>query len=161
MRKILLVLVPWVLIPSLSFCSPSITVEEDVWDMGDVEKGARSEKDFVIKNTGDEQLVIAANALKEMKYWKMEPHNELVNGSTEAYCLAAVGDRYLIYAPAGGTIKLNLINVKGEFESKWLDPRIGHYLNLTKINGGEVFTTYTPNNEDWVLLIIKIERGSK
>jgi hypothetical protein len=104
---------------------------------------------------GDEQLVIAAEAMRQLQYWKMNPHNELVAGSEEAYCLAEPGRQYMIYTPNGGTVKIDLRGEAGTFEVRWLNPRDGSYLNLYQIEGNAVRTTYAPTNEDWVLILHK------
>ncbi len=70
-----------------------------------------------------------------MQYWKMNPHNELVSGSLEAYCLAEPGAQYMVYIPNGGIVKLNLEQAPGLFELKWLDPSTGNYSKSTTIDG--------------------------
>lgn len=101
---------------------------------------------------GDEQLKIATDYLTGIEYWKMNPNNRLVIGSTEAYCLAEQGKRYIVYAPDGGTVKLNLSKAKGTFTTRWLDPRMGSFLASSIIvHGGQWATFEAPDERDWVL----------
>ena len=59
-----------------------------------------------------EQLIIATNAILSMQYSKMNPYNELVTGSLEAYCLAEPGAQYMVYSPNGGDIKIKKSETK-------------------------------------------------
>ena len=83
----------------------------------------------------------------------MNPHNSLVAGSTEAYCLSEPGKQYVVYAPIGGTVKLDLGSVSGAFDYKWLNPRTGSYQGNGVFGSGSVQTVVAPTNQDWVLLV--------
>ncbi|MBW7996620.1 MAG: DUF5060 domain-containing protein [Candidatus Glassbacteria bacterium] len=102
---------------------------------------------------GDEQLALAAEHIKRYEYWKMEPHNELVQGGGEAYCLAEPGRQYMVYAPAGGKISLDLSEATGKLSARWFDPRDGSYGEPFTVSGGGVGTFTAPGAEDWVLSI--------
>ena len=102
---------------------------------------------------GDEQLLIATDAIRQLEYWKMNPHNELVEGSTEAYCLAEPGVQYVVYVPNGGDVKLDLTGFSGEFEATWLDPRVGGYSDPLAVSGGSARALSAPSAEDWVLVV--------
>ena len=102
---------------------------------------------------GDEQLLIATDAIRQLEYWKMNPYNELVEGSTEAYCLAEPGAQYVVYVPTGGDVKLDLTAFAGEFEAKWLDPRTGEYSDPWTVTGGAIRTFTAPAAEDWVMIV--------
>lgn len=106
-----------------------------------------------VNTVGDEQLAIAVDALKQLNYWKMSPHNELVERSSEAYCLAEPGKQYLIYAPRGGAVKIDLSGTTKIFEAKWLDPRLGGYSDFSQIDGGAIRVLNAPTAADWVLVI--------
>ena len=103
------------------------------------------------KLTGDEELRIATDYLLTLDYWKMKPDNSLVAGSKEAYCLAEPGKRYTVYAPKGGTVKLDLRAVAGSFEAHWLDPRAGGFTLAGIVPGGAEATLEAPDPRDWVL----------
>ncbi len=102
---------------------------------------------------GDEQLAIAWEHMAGYEYWKMEPHNELVAGSDEAYCLAEPGRQYMVYAPDGGQIVLNLSEAESELQARWFNPRDGSYGEQFSLAGGQSVKTSAPGGEDWVLSI--------
>ena len=110
---------------------------------------------------GDEQLLIATAALQALEYWKMNPHNELVAGSAEAYCLAEPDAQYLIYAPNGGEIRIDLSSFKGTFVARWLDPRDGGYSEPVSSVGNYVRTFTAPTPEDWVLIVTYSTKQTK
>jgi hypothetical protein len=90
-----------------------------------------------------------------MQYWKMNPHNELISGSLEAYCLAEPGAQYMVYSPNGGIIKLNLEQAPGLFEFKWLDPFSGDYSKSTDIVGGGNLSFSLEDGLERVLILHK------
>jgi len=104
---------------------------------------------------GDDQLKIATDTMNEMSYWRMTPHNEFVNGSKESYCLAEPGAQYIVYAPNGGEVKLDLSDAQGEYNVRWLDPRTGEHLERPNIQSGGGCTLDAPDGEDWVLFVTK------
>ncbi len=57
----------------------------------------------------------------------MNPANEFVRGSDEAYCLAEYGKQYIVYAPNGGMIRMNLPGAGAGLKAEWLDPRTGEH----------------------------------
>ncbi|MFH1068367.1 MAG: DUF5060 domain-containing protein [Candidatus Glassbacteria bacterium] len=100
---------------------------------------------------GDEQLALAAGHLREYEYWKMKPHNELAAGGAEAYCLAEPERQYLVYAPAGGSLRLDLGPGAAKYTARWFDPREGAYTPAGEITGGAVHDFAAPDGRDWVL----------
>ncbi len=105
---------------------------------------------------GDEYLAIAGKALSETEYWKMRSHNEFVQGGTEAYCLAETGKQYVVYAPKGGTVKLDLSSTIGNFQVKWLNPKTGSFQGKQTTPGNMVVSLNSPSSSDWVLFVKKI-----
>ena len=96
----------------------------------------------------------------ELPYWKMQPHDDLVSGSKNAYCLAEVGSTYAIYHPAQPdlNLKLDLKGQKGEYSIAWLDPRNGGALqtgSIGKVRGGSQVDIGLPPQakDDWVALV--------
>ena len=104
---------------------------------------------------GDEYLAIAGRELSKTEYWKMRSHNELVQGSSEAYCLAEKNKQYVIYSPNGGTIRLDLTSAHGTYEVKWLNPKTGNYQEEQAVTGNRIVSFNTPTTSDWVLLVMK------
>ncbi len=102
---------------------------------------------------GDEQLAIAREHMTGYEYWKMEPHNELVAAGAEAYCLAEPGRQYMVYAPDGGRIVLDLSAADGELPARWFNPRDGNYGEQFSLSGGGSVNVTAPGRDDWVLSI--------
>ena len=63
----------------------------------------------------------------------MIPRNDLT--STE-YCLADPGNEYLVYAPDGGQMVVDLSAAKGTLRVKWIDPTSGKVIEGGKTTGG-------------------------
>jgi len=104
-----------------------------------------------VNTTGDKQLKRAIDLLSTLDYWRMRPHNEVVSGSKEAYCLAELGHQYLIYAPTGGPVLLKL--PLGTFHAGWFDPRDGSFLGQQMLSGVSTANIRAPTSDDWVLVV--------
>jgi hypothetical protein len=106
-----------------------------------------------------------AGFFKNMAWWKMAPHPELVLEYPEnRYCLALPGEEYVAYLRWGGTFKIDLkkASEKDSFEYRWFDPATGKSQNPKVVKGGtEVFFSAPggyPGNvnfHDWVLHLKK------
>jgi hypothetical protein len=107
-----------------------------------------------VDTDGDEYYPIAMNALEQFEYWKMTPDNSLVSGGAEAYCLTEVGRQYLVYAPDGGTVSVDLSTVSGRFFVEWLDPSTGDYVSRPMVNAGGIRTFESPSAQDYVLMLV-------
>ena len=112
---------------------------------------------FGTNTAGDEQLKLALELLSSLEYWMMRPHNELVTGDEEVYCLAEPGSQYLVYAPMGGNIRLRI--PAGSYQSSWFDPRNGNSVNQQILSGGHMVNLQSPSRADWVLVITKLKPG--
>jgi hypothetical protein len=102
---------------------------------------------------GDEQLKIASDILGSFEFWMMEPHNDVVGASEEAYCLAEPGRQYLVYAPDGGRVTIELDETQRVYLARWFDPRTGAVVSETRIEGGSQ-TLAAPDRRDWVLSVL-------
>jgi hypothetical protein len=71
----------------------------------------------------------------------------------EAYLIYNTGKQYAVYFPNGGSVKLNLSSVSGQFSRKWLNVGSSQWQGETKINGGSTITLSTPSGGNWVALI--------
>ena len=83
----------------------------------------------------------------------MNPANEFVKGSDEAYCLAEYGKQYIVYAPKGGMIRMNLPGAGAGLIAEWLDSRTGEHRPIGAIAAGSLYQIQAPDNSDWVLLV--------
>jgi hypothetical protein len=114
---------------------------------------------------GARSMGYLANFFKNIDWWKMAPHPELVLEYPEnKYCLALPGQEYVVYLRWGGTLKIDLKTTleKDRFEYRWFDPGTGKSVTPKEINGGtEVFLSAPggyPGNvnfQDWVLHVKK------
>jgi len=68
-------------------------------------------------------------------------------------CLAQTGSRYLMYAPAGGLVTLNLTATPGNFQWRWLNPRTGVLSAALAVQGGAIRSFTAPDAADWVLYV--------
>jgi hypothetical protein len=64
----------------------------------------------------------------------MTPRNEL---ASTGYCLAEVGRAYVVYAPQGGQVTVDLQGAQGLFAVEWIDPVQGTSTAGAAIRGGE------------------------
>lgn len=81
----------------------------------------------------------------------MNPAQSLVNSPN--ICLANPGQEYVVYAPSGGSITLDLAS--GTFNLEWFNPRTGVHEGQTTISGGASRTFSSPDTNDWVLHLKK------
>jgi hypothetical protein len=82
---------------------------------------------------------------------RMSPAQSLVDGDN--LCLAQPGVEYVVYAPAGGAVTIDLADVAGKFEAEWLNPRTGEYLPAAAAPGGARRTFRCPDSADWTFYI--------
>ncbi len=83
------------------------------------------------------------------KWWKTEPHDELVNKGN--YCLANPGAIYAVYLPHGGKATVRL--EAGNYHGIWFDPSTGKTKVLPTAAGPMWTSPATPDNNDWALLL--------
>jgi hypothetical protein len=75
------------------------------------------------------------------------------------YCLAKLGEIYIVYLPEGGSTDIDLGSAASSFEVKWFDPRNGGALqegSVKQLTGpGKKAVGFPPaeKGEDWVILI--------
>lgn len=100
-----------------------------------------------------------------LPYWEMEPNHSLIN-SEKAYCFHKPNELYAIYLPNKGNYSLNLKQTEGSFSVEWYNPLQGGELlkgSVSEINSGGIRklgnppVDYNLKNQDWVVLIKKIE----
>jgi hypothetical protein len=103
---------------------------------------------------------------ERVPFWRMRNADELVGNperGNDRYCLAAVGEAYVVYLPEGGEVWLDLEGEGGRFEVRWYDPRRGGEMRVGSVDevegGGVVSLGFPPaeRGEDWV---VYVERGA-
>ena len=82
-------------------------------------------------------------------YWKMSPHDEL---TSNGYCLANIGETYLLYSKNGGNVNVNLSDVNA-VSVLWFNPREGTYLSEFKRAAAGMESFSPPFSSDWVLYL--------
>jgi len=91
---------------------------------------------------------------RRMNLAAMTPRNDL---ASTRYCLANPGAEYLIYLPGGGSVTVNLGDVKGRVSLEWLNPDTGVATDGGTARGGGQIGLTAPFDGDAVLYI----RGAK
>ncbi len=87
--------------------------------------------------------------VKQVPYWKMAPHDDLVQGG---HCLARPGKEYVVYLGHGGTTTVDLGGTPAQrFRAQWLNPRTGELSPAKLVAKGRRATATAPSREDWVL----------
>ena len=87
---------------------------------------------------------------RAVPFWQMAPANEL---ASRGFLLAAAGQEYAAYLPAGGDVTLQL--AAGVYQAAWFSPRTADPgpeltpVGLIEGGGSRIFTP--PTGEDWVL----------
>lgn len=90
-----------------------------------------------------------ASFVKTTDFRNMAPAQNLVAAPNS--CLAHEGHEYVVYAPSGGVVALDLSGASGNFSAKWFDPRTGLYRDEPSVAGGQTHTFTSPDADDWIL----------
>jgi hypothetical protein len=80
--------------------------------------------------------------------------------SSTKFCLAAAGREFLVYAPYGGPITLDLSDALGEISVEWFDPKTGVVENGARVTGGSSRTFSPPFHGDALLYLKVKENGA-
>jgi PKD repeat protein len=83
----------------------------------------------------------------------MTPSDNLVTSST-AYCLANIGQEYVIYLPDGGSVTVDLSDATGTLNVEWYNPKDGTYHDEGTVTGGGSESFTPPFSGDAVLHIL-------
>ncbi len=88
---------------------------------------------------------------------KMVPKDLILDNAQRTWCLADPNHTYLVYALAGGRIRLDFADAEGTFQAKWFDPRTGQLCpaNGGAVEGGQVAEFQTPDANDWALWLTR------
>ena len=118
------------------------------------------------RNTFDYEGAVSmahlANLFKNIKWWDMKPHPELVIDYPQPFCLANPGEEYVLYLRYGGVVKLKINEVAENqtFKYFWYNPSNGKRYETKEISGEKVLNFRCPelypgitDYKDWVLYI--------
>lgn len=95
--------------------------------------------DLHLDDNAADSIKIMYKFMTSLEWWKMEPHNELVNA--DFYCLANPGEEYVVYLPPGERgrkITLDLTNVSGSLNIEWLNNTNGRRRGAGTVEGGKI-----------------------
>lgn len=84
-----------------------------------------------------------------------EPMMGLLNDreENEAYCRAVRGEAYAIYFTNGGEVKLDLTDLQGNAEVKWLDILKSEWMQPSNVKDKGVIMLKAPSEGNWIALI--------
>ena len=91
-----------------------------------------------------------------VKLWDVEPANRLLGdrSENEAYLAAAPPEAYVLYFTNGGSVELDLVNVEGFLEARWIDISAGRWGKRETVEGGRVTTINAPGKGHWVVALL-------
>jgi len=120
-----------------------------------------SAEDWRSRKTKWEQANVAKSFFKEhVPFWQMSPQDNLSDGN---YVLREVGKHYLVYAPEGGAVSLDLAEASGNsFDVYWYNPRTGGELqqtSLKRVNGGgtvDLGEAPSESGNDWAVFLREV-----
>jgi hypothetical protein len=112
--------------------------------------------------TTEHQQVHLREFINSFDFWKCVPRSEGVISEGDAVALAEAGRQYAFYAPNGdhfgGRFTVNLSEANGAtFAVRWFDPRTGTWATPSHVSAGPALVFVTPTQEDWALLLIRVE----
>lgn len=105
-----------------------------------------------------------AEFFKNIKWWEMAPHPELVSEYPQPFCLAKPGEEYVVYLRYGGTFKIRLNNADTTemYKCHWFNPSTGKISDAKSIQGSGILEFNCPESypdipefKDWVFYIRK------
>ncbi len=93
----------------------------------------------------------------EIELWEVQPANERLSDRNEnaAYLAADPGEAYALYFTAGGSVGVDLSDVQGELELRWISIDSGDWGETASISGGGVIAVEAPSNGNWLAVIRK------
>jgi len=101
-----------------------------------------------LQSHGAEAMQRLLNFFNTLEWPKMTPQNEIVENG---FCLAASNERYIMYLPDSGMLKIDFTNVPGLFLGDWFNPETGERQRSPLISGHERSALVSPFKGDAVL----------
>lgn len=98
-----------------------------------------------------EQLKHYRSFVEHTNFRELSPAQDLVDAPH--LCLTDRSREFVIYAPRGGSVRLDLTKVSKKFAAQWFDPRAGNYRRLADVAGGSMRNFAAPDEQDWVLYL--------
>ncbi|MEX2565950.1 MAG: putative collagen-binding domain-containing protein [Cyclobacteriaceae bacterium] len=91
----------------------------------------------------------------EFDIFKSQPSNQLLNDreANEAYCLADHGTAYAVYFPDGGNVSIDLSEMGGELNIKWLNILENSWSEVSQNKTDQQINLQTPGKGHWLVII--------
>lgn len=130
---------------------PEAPYHEDSWPMD------LSFETNTLDYPGAMGMSYMAKFMNRINWWEFEPHPELMKEYAEGYCFAVPGRELVAYLRWGGSVRIDLsiFSSSDRCEYIWYDPKTGTDNHPGNVNGGGDVTFRAPDDEDWVLHIVK------
>jgi hypothetical protein len=89
---------------------------------------------------GARSVAFMGRFLREIPWWTLEPHPELIHEYPSQLCAARPGEEYVAFLRYGGRIKLDLRDTPpgSRFRFRWIDPAAGTIGDWQEAEGGGV-----------------------
>lgn len=97
------------------------------------------------------------NIENRVKFWEISPKMDLLihAGKTEVYISAGTGEKYLLYFPNGGSVKLDLTNHNRKFRLRWIYSSDAEWIKSSTIKGGDIVELKSDRNASCFALLEK------
>jgi len=95
-------------------------------------------------------------------WWRLDPHDELLSAQY-AYCLADLGQTYVVYTEESNAVSLALGGAAaGNYSVTLCDPRTGAYTRLSDYTGVGPVKLTPPDTQDWIFVVsqVGVQTGS-
>jgi hypothetical protein len=108
-----------------------------------------------------------AGFFRNVNWWNMKPHPELVSEYPQPFCLSRPGEEYVLYLRYAGMAKLKMDEAaaSNSYSCQWYDPASGKFYDAKIIHGAALLEFHcpesfpaTPDYKDWVLYIRKEQK---
>ena len=102
------------------------------------------------------------NFFTSLAWWRLDPHDKLLTANY-GYCLADIGQTYVVYLEESNTASLDLgYAPAGTYSVTLYDPRSGNYIRLPDHTGSGPAILTPPDAQDWIFVVTQggMHRGS-
>jgi hypothetical protein len=91
-----------------------------------------------------------------VKFWEVQPYTELLSGAeeNEAYLVAKKGEKYVLFFPGGGTVKVDLEVTAKTFRGKWISLETGEWADDITVSNGGAVELATPDSTGWFAVLV-------
>ena len=90
-------------------------------------------------------------------FWEVNPRMDLLDDreDDEVYVSAKEGEKYVLYFPDIGDVKINLNSYTYPFEIKWININTGEFGPESILEGGNTVRITTPSQGNWFAIVLK------